>query len=59
MNTSSFAGNVGKDLILSIHTVGVQLGYQFIFWKRLAVDFIMFGPGVGMYNLKAGINTES
>lgn len=26
--------------------LGFQVGYQFIFWKRLAVDLLMFGPSV-------------
>jgi hypothetical protein len=33
--------------------VGAELGYQFIFWKRLAVDMVLIGPGVGFYNIKA------
>ena len=37
----------------SIHTVGFELGYQFILWKRLALDLVMFGPGFGIYNYKA------
>jgi hypothetical protein len=42
---------------LKVQTVGVELGYQFVFWDRLAVDFVMLGPGYANYKLKAGINT--
>ena len=36
-----------------INTVGFQFGYQFILWKRLALDFVLLGPGFGFYNYKA------
>jgi hypothetical protein len=38
---------------LSITSIGFEFGYQFIFWKRLALDMILLGPGVAGYNLKA------
>jgi len=38
---------------MNIHSLGVEMGYQFVFWKRLAVDFVMIGPGFGLYNIKA------
>ena len=38
---------------VKLHTLGFELGYQFVLWNRLALDFIMLGPGVGWYNLKA------
>lgn len=40
-----------------IHTVGFELGYQFIFWKRLSLDLVMIGPGVGFYDL--GVKFDS
>jgi uncharacterized protein DUF3575 len=43
---------------LNIHTIGFELGYQFIFWKRLALDLVMVGPGVGFYDYKAKINSN-
>jgi len=38
---------------LDIHTVGFELGYQFVFWKRATLDLVMVGPGVGFYKFKA------
>lgn len=38
---------------LSINTVGFELGYQFILWKRLALDLVLIGPGIGFYDYKA------
>jgi len=38
---------------LDIHTVGFELGYQFVFWKRATLDLVMVGPGIGYYKYKA------
>jgi hypothetical protein len=38
---------------LAVSTVGFQLGYQFIVWKRVAIDLIMAGPGIGFYRFEA------
>lgn len=37
----------------SLHTIGAELGYQFVFWDRLALDLVLIGPGVGFYDIKA------
>lgn len=57
MNTSSFTGDVSTDLGLNVHTIGFELGYQFLFGEKFSLDLVLLGPGVGFYNLKAGINT--
>ncbi len=57
LNTSSFQGDVITDFNLKIFTVGGELGYQFILWKRFAIDLILIGPGISSYSLKAQINT--
>lgn len=46
---------VETDLKINIHTVGFELGYQFVFWKRFSVDMILLGPGIAGYNLKADV----
>jgi len=52
--TNSSAGShVNTDSKFTINTVGFELGYQFILWKRFALDLVMVGPGVGFYNYKA------
>jgi hypothetical protein len=38
---------------INLHTLGFELGYQFIFWDRLALDMVLIGPGVGWYNIRA------
>jgi hypothetical protein len=57
MEGNTFKGEVNSDIRLNIHTLGFELGYQFVFWNRLAVDLILFGPGFGSYNLKTALNT--
>lgn len=57
LNSATFDGTVNTNTSLSIHTFGAQLGYQFVFWKKLAVDLILLGPGVGVYKIEADLNT--
>lgn len=47
--------NIESKTSLSTHTVGFELGYQFILWKRISLDMILAGPGVSTYNLKASL----
>jgi len=58
MDGATFQGNVNSDIKINIHTLGFELGYQFVFWNRLAVDLILLGPGYGNYNIKAILNTS-
>lgn len=57
LNTSSFTGEVNTDVTLRTHLVGLQLGYQFILWKRLSIDMILMGPGWWFFNLQTDFNT--
>jgi len=43
---------------LSVLNVGGQLGYQFLLWKRISLDMILLGPGVGFYDLKASLGSN-
>ncbi|MBY0435274.1 MAG: hypothetical protein K2U26_14290, partial [Cyclobacteriaceae bacterium] len=53
-----FTGDVNTDLDLSIHTVGIELGYQFVFANRVTLDLILIGPGLASYSVKASLNTN-
>lgn len=41
---------------------GFQMGYQYVFWKRLALDVIFFGPSVTFYKvdmkLESGLSQQ-
>jgi hypothetical protein len=58
LSSDNFTGNLQSDLKINIHTVGFELGYQFVFWKRFAVDLILIGPGVSGYGLKLKLDTS-
>jgi hypothetical protein len=49
---------VGTGFDMRAHFVGVQLGYQFVFWKRLSVDMVLMGPGWWHFNLKSYFDTN-
>ena len=43
---------------MHIYTIGAELGYQFVIWKRLAIDLVMIGPGISNYDLHAEIGSS-
>jgi hypothetical protein len=50
--------SVNTDFTFQTYTGGLQLGYQFVFWRRLAIDMILIGPGITGYNVKAELSTN-
>jgi hypothetical protein len=56
--TASFTGQLDADFNFRVSTLGFQLGYQFVFWDRLSLDMILFGPGASLYKLKAELSTS-
>jgi len=57
LNTSSFHGDVTSDFKFTVASVGAEMGYQFIFWKRVTLEIIFIGPGLASYNLKTKFDT--
>jgi hypothetical protein len=55
--TTAFTGDLGLDFSFQVYTVGFQLGYQFVFWNRLTLDLILFGPGIAYYDINATLGT--
>jgi hypothetical protein len=45
-----------------IFNLGVELGYQFVFWKRFTLDLVLIGPAISYYggnlNISGNINLE-
>ena len=58
LQTKNFNGDLTTTYKLQLNTVGCELGYQFILWKRLALDLILMGPGITFYNISSTINTS-
>jgi hypothetical protein len=52
------AQHVESKTSLDVHSLGVEMGYQFIFWKRVSLDMILVGPGVAAYNLKLSVGSD-
>lgn len=48
---------VTTETTLDYFTIGGEMGYQFILWKRFAIDLIMMGPGVSHYQLHATVQS--
>ncbi len=40
---------------LSIGNLGFELGYQFIFWRRVSLDLLLFGTSLSYYNARFDI----
>jgi len=47
---SGAASFVTTNTEFTINTLGFELGYQLVLWKRLTLDFLMVGPGIGLYD---------
>lgn len=58
VNTAAFAGRMDADFTFRVATLGFQLGYQFVFWDRVSLDLILFGPGVSSYKTKIELSTS-
>jgi len=57
-NAGDLEAKANLDFKFGITTVGFQMGYQFIFWDRVSLDMMMFGPGISRYSLKANLSTS-
>jgi hypothetical protein len=50
--SGSGANYLDSHTKFNINTFGFELGYQFILWKRFALDLVMVGPGFAFYDYK-------
>jgi hypothetical protein len=50
---SSYDNELISDLSVNMHLIGIQLGCQFVIWKRLTLDVIFMGPGVWFFDVKS------
>jgi hypothetical protein len=45
-----------------VFNLGVELGYQFVLWKRVTLDFVLMGPSLSYYggelDITGNINLE-
>jgi len=57
LHTDNFDGDVMTDFNFRATTIGGELGYQFVLWKRVALDLVLVGPGLAFYSLDAKLDT--
>ncbi|WP_448699262.1 DUF3575 domain-containing protein [Mucilaginibacter sp. AW1-3] len=57
-NSPTFTGNVDVAFDVNIHTAGLELGYQFVLFKRMTLDFVAVGPGVAYYSFKNNLTSN-
>ena len=58
LHTETFDGDIKTDFKFNMTSIGAQLGYQFILWKRVALDFVLIGPSIAKYNIEAKLDTS-
>ena len=58
LSTQSFHGPVNTEVKFRMSSIGVELGYQFVLWKRVSLDFVLVGPGLAWYSLEANVDTD-
>ena len=49
------AQTVESKTNFTVVSLGAQMGYQFLLWKRISLDMILLGPGIGGYDLKTSL----
>ena len=58
VKTTTGVTPVQTEVKLNVHTIGFELGYQFIFGDRISLDMVLLGPGVGAYNMKVAFSNN-
>jgi len=57
LKATNYTGSVNTDLGFRVHTIGMEMGYQFVFNKKWVVDMVLAGPGIGFYQVNAALAT--
>jgi hypothetical protein len=58
LDQSTGTTNANTNTKFDIMTIGGELGYQFLLGKRIALDFVLVGPGYANYKLKSVFDTN-
>jgi hypothetical protein len=58
LDLTNYKGDVSTDFGIDINGLGFELGYQFIVWKRLAIDLVLIGPGIAKYEITTKLSTQ-
>jgi len=58
LNTADYKGDLKTNITFTANLTGFQMGYQFVFWNRVALDLVLFGPGQWFYNFNVDMSTN-
>jgi len=58
LQSSGSSKNITANTDFNIHSFGIELGYQFVFWDRMTLDLVMVGPGMGLYKVNAKFDSN-
>ncbi|HEY5748779.1 MAG TPA: hypothetical protein VIU12_22070 [Chryseolinea sp.] len=53
---SSGTDYVNTETNFTVVGAGLELGYQFVFFKRMTLDLVLIGPGMARYSINAKID---
>lgn len=46
------------DTRMNVLSAGVALGYQFVVWERMTLDFLLLGPSISNYNIQMELDGD-
>jgi hypothetical protein len=58
VDNDNIINDLGVDASFKMASLGLELGYQFLFWDRMTVDLILVGPSVSYYSAKVSLTGE-
>ena len=58
VDNENIVNDIGVNASFKMASLGLELGYQFLFWDKLTVDMILVGPSFSYYHAKADFSGE-
>jgi len=58
IDNNDVKNDISIDASFKMASLGMELGYQFLFWDKMTVDLILVGPSVSYYNAKINLTGE-
>ena len=55
-DSAGLQSSASLDTKLRVFNIGVELGYQFVVWDRLTIDFVLFAPSFSKYELDLALS---
>lgn len=57
-NNNLFVYTASLTNKFTLYNTGFQFGYQFIFWKRISMDLLLFGPSISYYTAELDLESN-